>query len=148
MSSCMHSWFAFGPHGFLGSKSMIQAGLAISAPQTARIGRELSASIPNEPTLRGAPVFRLGSGSSDVLHALLERRETPFRLLVGQSTGALQIGNAIESLVPECRRGTMRCHAGLSDRQERRGRGLPSVSALFDALGQLSAWGIGLITDG
>ena len=39
----------------------------------------------------GAPIFRYGSGSSDVLHALLEHRVTPFRLLVGHSKGALQI---------------------------------------------------------
>ncbi|WP_213739375.1 hypothetical protein [Bradyrhizobium sp. dw_411] len=134
-------WFAFGLHDFLGSKSLIQAGLAISAPQTARIGRELSASIPNEPTVRGAPVFRHGSGSSDVLHALLERRETPFRLLVGHSKGALQIGNAIESLPPERTRSlhvvTLGCPIG---------KNVPGVDyhqylGLFDALGQLNAWG-------
>lgn len=62
-------WFAFGLRDFLSSKSLIQTGLAMAAPQTARIGRELSASIPHEPTLHGAPIFRYGSGSLDVLHA-------------------------------------------------------------------------------
>src|SRR5262249_15367978 len=94
-------WFAFGLHDFLSSKTLIQTGLAAAAPETARIGRELPASIPQEPTTRGAPIFRHGSGSSDVLHALLEYRVTPFRLLVGHSKGALQINNAIQSLPAE-----------------------------------------------
>src|SRR6266446_786224 len=83
-------WFAFGLHDFLSSKTLIQTGLATAAPKTARIGRELAASTPQEPTARGAPIFRYGSGSSDALHALLEHRVTPFRLLVGHSKGALQ----------------------------------------------------------
>src|SRR6266478_8362087 len=68
-------WFVFGLHDFLSSKTLIQTGLATAAPETARIGRELAASTPQEPTARGgAPIFRYGSGSSDVLHALLEYR--------------------------------------------------------------------------
>ena len=51
-------WFAFGLHDFLSSKTMIQTGLATAAPETARIGRELAASTPQEPTARGAPIFR------------------------------------------------------------------------------------------
>ena len=47
-------WFAFGLHDYLGSKSMIQTGLAAAAPQVARIGRELAASAPREPTVRGS----------------------------------------------------------------------------------------------
>src|SRR5262249_47537872 len=95
-------WFSFGLHDFLGSKTLIQSGLAASAPGTARIGRGLAASIPLEPIAPGgAPIFRHGSGSSDVLHALLEQRTTPFRLLVGHSKGALQINNAIQALPPE-----------------------------------------------
>src|SRR6516225_11154413 len=43
-------WFAFGLHDFLSSKTLIQSGLATAAPQTARIGRELAASAPQEPT--------------------------------------------------------------------------------------------------
>src|SRR6516164_2969197 len=90
-------WFAFGLHDFLRSKTLIQSGLATVAPETARIGRKLAASTPGEPvTPGGAPTFRYGSGSSDVLHGLLEHRVTPFRLLVGHSKGALQINNAIQ----------------------------------------------------
>jgi len=134
-------WFAFGLHDFLGSKTLIQAGLAMAAPKTARIGRKLPATAPQEPTVRGAPIFRYGSGSSDVLHALLERRTTPFRVLVGHSKGALQINNAIQSLPAERTQGlrvvTLGCPIGES---------VPGVDyhqylGLFDALGQLNAWG-------
>src|ERR1700755_1100765 len=51
-------WFAFGLHDFLGSKALIQTSLAQAAPGTARIGRQLAASAPQEATMRGAPVFR------------------------------------------------------------------------------------------
>ena len=51
-------WLAFGLHDFLSSKILIQTGLATAAPETARIGRELAASTPQEPTARGAPIFR------------------------------------------------------------------------------------------
>jgi hypothetical protein len=75
-------WFAFGLHDFLSSKTLIQTRLATAAPGSARIGRELAASTPQEPTARGgAPIFRYGSGSLDVLHALFENRVAPFRLL-------------------------------------------------------------------
>src|SRR6516225_5224168 len=61
-------WFAFGLHNFLSSKTLIQTGLATTAPETARIGRELAASTPQEPAARGgAPIFRYGSGSSHAL---------------------------------------------------------------------------------
>ncbi|MBV9632592.1 MAG: hypothetical protein JO230_31175 [Xanthobacteraceae bacterium] len=135
-------WFAFGLHDFLSSKTLIQTGLATTAPETACIGRELAASTPQEPTARsGAPIFRYGSGSSDVLHALLEHRVTPFRLLVGHSKGALQINNAIRSLPAERTEGlnvvTLGCPIG---------ENIPGVKyhqylGLFDALGQLNAWG-------
>src|SRR4029077_4452806 len=94
-------WFGFGLYDYLHAKSLIQNALANATPRTASIGRQLSASTPDAKTLHGAPVFRHGSGSSDVLHSLLLHREAPFRLLVGHSKGALQIGNAIRSLSPD-----------------------------------------------
>jgi hypothetical protein len=134
-------WFAFGLHDFLRSKTWIQTGLATAAPKTARIGRKLAASTPDEPTARGAPVFRYGSGSSDVLHALLEHRVTPFRLLVGHSKGALQINNAIQSLHAERTHGlrvvTMGCPIG----KLIAGVEYHQYLGLFDALGQLNSWG-------
>jgi hypothetical protein len=134
-------WFAFGLHDFLSSKALIQTGLATAAPEAARIGRELAASAPQEPTARGAPIFRYGSGSSDVLHALLEYRVTPFRLLVGHSKGALQINNAIQSLPAERTQGLRVVTLGCPISENVAGVDYHQYLGLFDALGQLNAWG-------
>ena len=135
-------WFAFGLHDFLQSKSLIQAGLATVAPRTARIGRELAASAPQAPVAPdGAPVFRHGSGSSDVLHALLEHRKTPFRLLVGHSKGALQIDNAIRSLPVARTSGLRVVTLGCPIAESVTGVSYHQYLGLFDALGQLNAWG-------
>jgi hypothetical protein len=135
-------WFAFGLHDFLGGKTLIQSGLATAAPQTARIGRELAASTPQAATARGgAPVFRYGSGSSDVLHALLKDRVTPFRLLVGHSKGALQINNAIQSLPVERTKGLHVVTLGCPISENVAGVHYHQYLGLFDALGQLNAWG-------
>ena len=135
-------WFAFGLHDFLSSKTIIQTGLATAAPETARIGRELAASAPEEPTAPGgAPIFHYGSGSSDVLHALLKHRVTPFRLLVGHSKGALQINNAIQSLPAERTRGLRVVTLGCPVAENVKGVNYHQYLGLFDALGQLNAWG-------
>ena len=135
-------WFSFGLHDFLGSKTLIQRGLAASAPETARIGRELAASAPQEPTAPGgAPIFRYGSGSSDVLHALLEHRATSFRLMVGHSKGALQINNAIQSLPSERTQGLHVVTLGCPIDENVAGVNYHQYLGLFDALGQLNAWG-------
>jgi len=134
-------WFAFGLHDFLGSKTVIQTGLAMAAPKTARIGRNLATSTPQEPTLRGAPIFRHGSGSSDALHALLERRVTPFRLLVGHSKGALQINNAIQSLRAARTKGLRVVTLGCPIAENVSGVDYHQYLGLFDALGLLNAWG-------
>jgi hypothetical protein len=113
-----------------------------AAPETARIGRELAASTPQEPTGRGgAPIFRYGSGSSDVLHALLEHRMTPFRLLVGHSKGALQINNAIQSLPAERTHGLRVVTLGCPIGENVGGVDYHQYLGVFDALGQLNAWG-------
>jgi hypothetical protein len=134
-------WFAFGLHDFLGSKSLIQTGLAQAAPKAARLGRELAASAPQEETVRGVPTFRYGSGSSDVLHALLKHRATAFRLLVGHSKGALQINNAIQSLPAERTRGLRVVTLGCPVGENVEGVDYHQYLGLFDALGQLNAWG-------
>jgi hypothetical protein len=135
-------WFAFGLHDFLSSKTLIQRGLATAAPKTARIGRELVASTPQEPAAPGgAPLFRYGSGSSDVLHALLEHRVTPFRLLVGHSKGALQISNAIQSLPVERTQGLRVVTLGCPIAENVASVDYHQYLGLFDALGQLNAWG-------
>ena len=89
----------------------------------------------------GATVFRYGSGSSDALHALLEHRATPFRVLVGHSKGALQISNAIRSLAPERTRGLRVVTLGCPVGEDVAGVGYHQYLGLFDALGQLNAWG-------
>jgi hypothetical protein len=135
-------WFAFGLHDFLNSKTLIQTGLATVAPETASVGRELAASTPQKPTARGgAPIFRYGSGSSDVLHALLKHRVTTFRLLVGHSKGALQINNAIYSLPVERTRGLRVVTLGCPIAENVAGVEYHQYLGLFDAPGQLNAWG-------
>ncbi|TGP46505.1 hypothetical protein EN873_39105 [bacterium M00.F.Ca.ET.230.01.1.1] len=134
-------WFGFGLYDYLHAKSLIQNGLANVAPQTASIGRRLSASTPDAKTVHGAPVFRRGSGSSDVLHALLTYREAPFKLLVGHSKGALQIGNAIRSLAPERTHALRVVTLGCPIASNVDGVSYYQYLGLYDALGQLNMWG-------
>lgn len=134
-------WFGFGLYNFLNAKSMVQDGLTIAAPRAASIGRNLSASTPGARTVNGAPTFRFGSGSSDVLHALLQHREPRFRLLLGHSKGALQIGNAIQSLSPERTQGLRVVTLGCPIAENVDGVQYHQYLGLFDALGQLNAWG-------
>ena len=134
-------WFGFGLYDYLHTKNLIQNSLANVAPQTASIGRQLSASTPNAKTLHGAPVFRHGSGSSDVLHALLTYREAPFRLLVGHSKGALQIGNGIQTLPPERTLALRVVTLGCPIATNVEGVSYYQYLGLFDALGQLNMWG-------
>jgi hypothetical protein len=135
-------WFAFGLHDFLDSKTQIQDGLAMTAPASARIGRNLAASTPGEQIAPGgAPIFRYGSGSSDALHALLENHKTPFRLLVGHSKGALQINNAIQSLRADRTQGLRVVTLGCPVGEDVAGVEYHQYLGLFDALGQLNSWG-------
>ena len=135
-------WFAFGLHDFLQSKAIIQSGLAKTVPRAARIGRNLAATTPGEPTAPGgAPMFRYGSGSSDALHALLKHRATPFRVLVGHSKGALQIDNAIRSLPAKKTRGLRVVTLGCPIGEAIEGVAYHQYLGLFDALGRLNAWG-------
>lgn len=134
-------WFGFGLYDYLHAKSLIQNVLASAAPGTASIGRQLAASTPNAKSLNGAPVFRHGSGSSDVLHALLLHRDAPFKLLVGHSKGALQIGNAIRSLPPERTHELHVVTLGCPISADVEGVNYYQYLGLFDALGQLNMWG-------
>jgi hypothetical protein len=134
-------WFGFGLHNFLQTKSLVQNALATAAPKAASIGRNLSASAPDAETVHGAPIFRYGSGSSDVLHDLLEHRERPFELLIGHSKGALQIGNAIESLPPDRTRQLRVVTLGCPIPTSVGGVSYHQYLGLFDALGQLNMWG-------
>jgi hypothetical protein len=134
-------WFGFGLHDYLGTKSIAQNALANIAPVTATIGRRLSGSIPDAKTLHGAPVYRYGSGSSDVLHALMSKRSTPFKLIVGHSKGALQIGNALRSLAFDRTNGVRVVTLGCPIAEDAPGAIYHQYLGLFDALGQLNMWG-------
>ena len=141
MQQALGGWFGFGLHDYLGTKSLVQNALANVAPATATIGRDLAASLPDAKTLHGAPVFRHGSGSSDVLHTLMRDRPSPFKLLVGHSKGALQIGNALRSLDPDRTRGVRVVTLGCPIAKDAPGAVYHQYLGLFDALGQLNMWG-------
>ncbi len=134
-------WFGFGLYNYLGAKSVAQNALANVAPATASIGRHLSATAPDAKTMHGAPVFRHGSGSSDVLHSLLRERSSRFCLLVGHSKGALQIANALGSLDEDR---TAQLHVvtlGCPIAKAVKGVAYFQYLGLYDALGQLNMWG-------
>lgn len=144
-------WFGFGLHDLLATKSWLQTGLGLLAPELATIGRTLSASVPGSAQLpNGAPVFRHGSGSSDVLHALLEHR-LELRCVIGHSKGALVIANALRSLAAGRNDGMTIVTLGCPIAAEHAMARYYQYLGLFDALGALNAWGNGpsrwLLTD-
>jgi hypothetical protein len=141
MVQAMGGWFGFGLADYLGSKSIAQNALANVAPKNAAIGRHLSSTVPDAKTVHGGPVFRHGSGSSDVLHALMRDRTTKFRILVGHSKGALQIGNALGSLDASRTEGVRVVTLGCPIAENAGGAVYHQYLGLFDALGQLNMWG-------
>jgi hypothetical protein len=134
-------WFRFGLRNWLHSKQTLQDTLAKFAPKAAAIGRNLSASTPNAKSSNGAPVFRYGSGSSDVLHDLMEHRTMPFHLLVGHSKGALQIGNAISSLPAAKTTNLDLVTMGCPIAEDVPGVNYHQFLGILDALGLLNMWG-------
>lgn len=134
-------WFGFGLHDWLGTKPLVQTVIASVAPRNAKIGRQLTASAPETKTINGAPVFRYGSGSSDVLHALIRDRASPFKLLVGHSKGALQIGNAVSDLDPEKTQDLRIVTLGCPVRKSAAVGSYAQYLGMFDVLGQLNMWG-------
>ncbi|WP_157083195.1 hypothetical protein [Novosphingobium lentum] len=141
VQQALGGWFGFGLHDWLGTKTVVQNALANAAPKAAAVGRQLPASVPDAPTLHGAPVFRSGSGSSDVLHALMQDRARPFGMLVGHSKGALQIGNALRSLDAGQTHGVKVVTLGCPIAADAPGAKYYQYLGLFDALGQLNMWG-------
>ena len=133
-------WFGFGLHDFLHTKSHVQIGLALMAPGLASVGRRLSASSPRaRRAATGAPVFRTGCGSSDVLHDLMQFIE--IKCVVGHSKGALAIANALRSLAPERVTDLRIVTLGCPIAEEIAGASYHQFLGLFDALGQANAWG-------
>ena len=133
-------WFGFGLHNWW-VKQTAQEMLAHIAPKTAHIGRELLKTTPGHiEASTGAPVFRHGSGSSDVLHAVLKDAPNLNRV-VGHSKGALVIENAIHGLPREA---TERLHVVTLGCPIDEGTPTANYSqflGLFDGLGLLNSWG-------
>jgi hypothetical protein len=133
--------FGFELYNLFNLKSRLQDVLARTAPGIAWAGRELAASAPGSARehLTGAPVFETGSGSSDVLHLLLQKLK--FRCLVGHSKGALSIGNAIRSLDADATDGLRVVTLGCPIAEEIEGVSYHQFLGWFDALGQLNSLG-------
>lgn len=100
IQQALGGWFGFEMYYWL--KQPLQTWLAYTTPDAACIGRHLLATTPGHITAPGTdtPVFQRGSGSSDVLHAILKKSEH-INTLVGHSKGALVIENAILGIGPE-----------------------------------------------
>jgi hypothetical protein len=140
VQQALGGWFGFGLHEALGTKSALQTWLADYAPELAWVGRKLVASTPaHGRASTGAPTFLRGCGSSDVLHALMEQIEID--CLVGHSKGALAIGNALEGLAASRTRGLRIVTLGCPIPTTVPGASYHQHLGIFDALGQLNAWG-------
>ncbi len=133
-------WFGFGVYDALNAKSHVQDFLALTQPKTAAIGRGLSASAPDPAMLNGAPVFRTGCGSSDVLHALMEALRS-ITCVVGHSKGALSISNALHALPTGRLDGVRVVTLGCPVVEDLAGVAYRQFLGRFDALGALNAWG-------
>ncbi|TCG04171.1 hypothetical protein BZM27_42880 [Paraburkholderia steynii] len=101
VQQALGGWFGFEMYSYW-IKQPVQDVLAQIAPGAASVGRHLLATTPGHAKAPGTqvPVFRRGSGSSDVLHAILESASNVTTLL-GHSKGALVIENAIADLPAE-----------------------------------------------
>jgi len=140
MTQALGGWFGFGLFDYLKVKSHIQTTLGAIAPKTAGVGRALSQSAPDSEQLsNGAPLFRTGSGSSDVLHAVMEQRR--LKCVVGHSKGALAIHNALGSLDASRTQDLEIITLGCPIAQDIGNARYRQYLGLFDALGQLNAWG-------
>jgi hypothetical protein len=140
MLQALGGWFGFGLYDVLHAKSHLQDLLALTQPRTAAIGRRLSASAPGHRTLNGAPVFRTGCGSSDVLHALMEALPSINRV-VGHSKGALSISNALHALPAGRLEGVEVVTLGCPIAEDPPAATYRQFLGRFDALGALNAWG-------
>ena len=137
-------WFAFGLHDFLSSKDTDPDRACDGCPgDRAHRPAAFAASTPARKS-DGAAAHR--SSATARVHRtrymLCSRdRVTPFRLLVGHSKGALQINNAIQSLPVERMLGLRVVTLGCPIGENVAGVDYHQYLGLFDALGQLNAWG-------
>ena len=122
-------------------RQMAQEVLAHTMPLAAPSNRHLMMTVPGDAESNtGAPVFRRGSGSSDVLHTILKDLPNIDRVF-GHSKGALAIKNAIESLPRET---TQRLHVvtfGCRIAEDTPTTRYSQFLGLIDGIGLLSSWG-------
>jgi hypothetical protein len=122
-------------------RQMAQEVLAHTMPLAAPSNRHLMMTVPGDAESNtGAPGFRRGSGSSDVLHTILKDLPNIDRVF-GHSKGALAIKNAIESLPRET---TQRLHVvtfGCRIAEDTPTTRYSQFLGLIDGIGLLSSWG-------
>jgi hypothetical protein len=139
VQQALGGWFGFGMYN-VWVKQLAQDLLAGTAPNIAHIGRRLMKTAPgHEEASTGAPLFRRGNGSSDVLHAILKELPGISRVL-GHSKGALVIKNAINDLPSKT---TERLHIvtfGCPIDEAPKVAGYYQVLGLLDGLGWLNSW--------
>jgi hypothetical protein len=132
VQQALGGWFGFGLHGWW-LKQAAQSVLARAAPATARIGRRLMMTVPGH---EGIVHFQHGSGSSDVLHAVLKQTRA-IKRLAGHSKGALAIENAVRDLEDEFTRGLEMVTIG----EDAAGAKYLQFLGMIDGIGWLNAWG-------
>ena len=137
VAQALGGWFGFGFQSWL--KQSAQRMLAATSPETARIGRALMLTAPGHQEENGAPVFARGSGSSDVLHAILEEGSGIHRLF-GHSKGALVIENAVADL-PKPTLEPLEIVTFGCPIVEQPPAKYRQILGWFDALGLLNSWG-------
>jgi hypothetical protein len=134
-------WYGFGLADALNAKTAIQNSVARVDPKLAALGRQLVMTTADPKKLEnGAPSFRQGSGSSDVLHEILDKSNS-VRRLVGHSKGALVIENAVRGLDPTRTAGLEIVTLGCPISKEIQGAGYHQYLGVWDWLGQLNSWG-------
>jgi hypothetical protein len=140
MLQALGGWFGFGLADALNAKTIIQDSVARIDPKLAALGRHLVATTTDPRRENGAPSFRQGSGSSDVLHEILDKSGS-VRRLVGHSKGALVIENAVRSLDPARTAGLEIVTLGCPVSREIEGADYHQYLGVLDWLGRLNAWG-------
>jgi hypothetical protein len=123
-------WLGFGMIDFL--RRTIQATLAASAPELAKIGRGLSLTALPDPFPNGTP-------ESDILHAILKAAPR-IKRLYAHSKGAFCLRNAIRDLPPrrsaDLHVTTFGCCVA-----EETSANYNQILGTIDGLGQLNSWG-------
>jgi hypothetical protein len=135
VAQSMGGWM-FGYQTWL--KQATQTALAEHAPDLARVGRRLMMTAPGRDP-NAAPIFQRGSGSADILHAILEHVPGCQRLY-GHSKGALVIENAVRDLPAARAKNLDIVTFGCAIAKSTPAR-YQQVLGCFDLLGLVNSWG-------